>query len=43
MTQLTFAVEALDVNTIGADSPELIFLDDASYAFVGGGDAVTGY
>jgi|GEM_PF-3086765 len=43
MTQLTFAVEALDVNTIGTDSSELIFLDDANYEFVGGGDAVNGY
>ena len=43
MTQLHFAVEALELNLLGADSSELMFLDDASYEFVGGGDAVNGY
>lgn len=43
MAQLSFAVEVLEFNLIGADSSELILLDDATYALVGGGDAVNGY
>ena len=43
MSQLTFSVEALEFNTVGAESSEMIFLDDATYEFVGGGDAVNGY
>ncbi len=43
MTQLILNAEAFELNTIPADSGELVFLDDISYEFVGGGDAVNGY
>ncbi len=43
MTQVQFAVESLECDLVRTDSSELIFLDDSSYEFVGGGDAVNGY
>ena len=43
MAQFTNAVEARDIESVLVDSAELVFLDDASYEYVGGGDTYNGY
>ena len=43
MSKLHFAAETLELDVIAVDSCELVFLEDSSYEFVGGGDAVNGY
>ncbi len=43
MAQLTFNGDTLELDTVAAESNALVFLDDSSYEFVGGGDAANGY
>lgn len=43
MNQTTLNLDAHESNIDELASPELLFLDDATYVFVGGGDAANGY
>ena len=43
MSQLAFAIDTLELNVNAVESTEFVFLEDASYEFVGGGDAVNCY
>ena len=43
MAQFSNCVDVLDLDTIAIDSSELVFLDDITCEFVGGGDAYNGY
>ena len=43
MNQLTFTTSDVELDITTVDLSKLAFLDDASYEFVGGGEATNGY
>ena len=43
MSHVIFAAEALDQDASSIESSDLMFLEDSSYEFVGGGDGYNGY